>query len=154
MTPGDRVKVRGREGPWVVRSTLRLGGLVVAPEGDDKIRQHVARGDCEPWTEAGPEAVPDGMSLGQTPPPWLGEVVPELLGAWDQLWQKMPPQVRALEVAANLAATVVSDWVLNRATAEQLLDLAPESGLDPRPQAIGALVGVVFPVAWQVRGQG
>ena len=80
------------------------------------------------------------------PPRWVFGVIAELVDAWRVTWEQQPPELRSVSLAANIAAIVVATWAL-AAEPAQLRELAADPTRDPRPQAIGALVGVVLPCA-------
>lgn len=154
---GARVRVRGSDEPWEVKRRPHVGGYVVGPAGGGTLRRIVSAGDLEPWIDEAPteeappftaEEIEEALGAPVRAPEWVVEVIDQLLAEWRASWSKQPAPLRGIELAANLAAVVVSAWVLT-ADPARLAELAADPDRDPRPQAIGALVGVVLPVALQ-----
>jgi len=151
----DRVRLRGSDDEWIVLRRPVTGGYVVGPADGGSMRRIVASTDIEPWQQAD-DAPPFSReeieaALGgppRLPPPWVMQVIDDLVAEWRAAWESQPTMLRGIELAANLASRCAARWTL-AADPALLAELVGEQDEDLRPLAIGTLAGVVLPVALQ-----
>jgi hypothetical protein len=153
----ERVRLRESEDAWIVLRRPVTGGYVVGPADGGSMRRIVASTDIEPWQTHAPDDAPPfsreeiEAALGgppRVPPPWVMQVIDDLVAEWRAAWERQPAMLRGIELAANLASRLAARWVL-AADPDLLAELLGEEDEDPRPLAIGTLAGVVLPVALQ-----